>query len=230
MKAYLDHIESLHETVLTFWLRPERPLRYMAGQYLELFLPHRNADDRGERRWFSLSSSPSEPLLGITARFEPTGGSSLKQTLRNLQPGAEISVSDPLGDFVLPKDPSIPLVFVAAGIGITPVRSMLQWLADKHEKRPMQLIYIAQTPADILFSSLLQSYNGLRFSTFYTHSSAQTRFTAKDVLEHMSTIDGKLVYLSGPQPLIEHLWEGLQAHGIAREQLVLDYFPGYTEI
>src|SRR5690606_36942002 len=97
----------------TLWFRPKRPVRYIAGQFTELYLPHDDADERGIRRWFTISSPPTEELIGITTRFTDDG-SSYKRRLRALEPGAVLKMADPMGDFVLPKDPSIPLVFVAA--------------------------------------------------------------------------------------------------------------------
>jgi ferredoxin-NADP reductase len=231
MYVILDHIEDTATNVKTFWLAPEHPVQYVAGEYFEMLLPHANPDNRGERRWFSLSSSPTEPLLGVTVKFEHTGGSTYKQALLSLQPGDKITVSDPMGDFVLPKDPAIPLVFIAAGIGITPVRGMVRWLMDKQEQRDLQLIYITPTPSDMLFLPLFNAYEGLRLNAVHTRSPAETeRPRTGDFLRLIGKPTGKLVYLSGPQPLIEGLWADLQEHGFDRSQLILDYFPGYTQL
>jgi ferredoxin-NADP reductase len=230
MKARLHHIEPVADGVVTFWLTPERPLHYLAGQYVEIFLPHDNPDSRGEHRWFSLSSSPTEPLLGITAKFEQTNGSSFKQALRSLRPGAVFTLSDPLGDFVVPKDPTIPLVFIAAGIGITPIRSIVQWLTDKQDERQVQLVYITPKSADMLFLPLFQAYPGLLLIPLHTREALQDKLSAAGILGRIGKPDEKLIYLSGPQPLIEDLWESLQQLGITRDQLVLDYFPGYNTL
>src|SRR6185369_15796787 len=104
---------------LSFWFRPERPVDYIAGQFTEIYLPHSGADSRGERRWFTLSSSPTDALVSITTQFIPTEGSTFKKELFGLRPGAALKLADPMGDFVLPKDPSIPLLFIAGGLGIT---------------------------------------------------------------------------------------------------------------
>jgi ferredoxin-NADP reductase len=227
MKARLERIEPVTQSSKTFWFRPERPLRYLAGQYLEIVLPHANADNRGERRWFSLSSSPTEPLLGFTIKFQREGGSSFKRALLALRSGDEVTITDPLGDFVLPKDPSIPLVFIAAGIGITPVRSMVQWLIDKQETRNVQLVYITRTPGGMAFLPLLSNYSPLRLTPLHTQ---QARPTTEIILNSIGSVGEKRIYLSGPQPLIEGLYEALQQHGVSREQLVLDYFPGYVNL
>jgi ferredoxin-NADP reductase len=227
MKARLERIDPVTDSTRTFWFAPERRYRYIAGQYAELVLPHEHMDARGNRRWFTLSSSPSEPLLGMTVKFHPKG-SSFKQTLSALQPGDEVLLTDPLGDFVLPRDASIPLVFVAAGIGITPFRSMVQYLTDRNELRQIQLVYITRNPAGMAFLPLLTSYPGLQILPIHTQQNeAQYRPTAEDIFKKIGDTAGKRIYLSGPQLLIETLWADMQNRGIHRDQLLLDYFPGY---
>jgi ferredoxin-NADP reductase len=227
MKARLERIELVTDSTRTFWFIPERRYRYLAGQYAELVLPHADMDARGDRRWFSFSSSPTEPLLGMTVKFHPEG-SSFKQTLRALQPGSEVLLTDPLGDFVLPRDESIPLVFVAAGIGITPFRSMVQYLTDRNELRQIQLVYITRNPAGMAFLPLLTSYRGVELLPLHTqHNEAQYRPTVEDIFKKIGDTADKRIYLSGPQLLIEGLWTDMQNRGIHRDQLLLDYFPGY---
>src|SRR5438128_2636442 len=139
MKVVFDHTqETIASSIKSFWFKPTRPVHYTAGQYIELKLPHDKPDNRGERRWFTLSSYPTEPLLSITTKFTDPG-SSFKRALLDMKQGQIINMSDPMGDFVLPKDDTIPLIFVAGGIGVTPVRSMIKWLSDKAEKRDIKL-------------------------------------------------------------------------------------------
>lgn len=224
MRATLHSIQNITPTVRTFWFQPERPVHYVAGQFTELHLPHDTVDDRGIRRWFTLSSSPSEPLLGITTKFEPTSGSSFKRELARLQPGAELNLADPMGDFVLPKNPAIPLVFVAAGLGITPVRSMITWLRDTGEQRSVTLLYTVSTAAELAFETLFRSYN-LSFTPLIRDQGA-ARLTATDIQELAG--DDALIYISGPEHMVETLYKELKVKGIDPSRLVGDYFPGYT--
>ena len=137
MQVVFDHVEIINPGISTFWFHPPAHLRYEAGQFVELYLPHAPADARGERREFSLSSSPHEPLIAFTTNFAFENGSSYKRALQDLAPGETVILNEPMGDFVLPKDPAISLVFVAAGLGCTPFASMIKWLiargrAKKH--------------------------------------------------------------------------------------------------
>lgn len=231
MRAIFDSSEATAHNIRTFWFKPDRRVHFLAGQYTELYLPHPQADDRGERRWFTLSSSPTDELLSITTKFsEP--GSTFKQALSNLTPGTAVSLAEPMGDFVLPKDASIPLVFVAGGMGITPMHSMVKYLHETKQQRTIQLIYTVAHDNQLLFADLFRSYQ-LDFIPIVGEPSpdwqGQTgRLDAGRVLDLVGDATGKLVYLSGPEPLIEALTNKLEAVGLRKDQVVTDFFPGYT--
>lgn len=231
MHIIFDHAEVLKPGISTFWFRPEPGLRYEPGQFIELYLPHAPADERGERREFSLSSSPHEPLLAITTNFDFENGSTFKRELRNLKPGERVAVNEPMGDFVLPKDTSIPLVFVAAGIGSAPYASIVRWLLARNERRDIQLIYSVSKPDDFLFMDEWQAY-GLKFTPIVTRPDAEwTELTghisAGRIIELAGPLQDKLTYLAGPQSMIEPIFDDLLATGLTRSEVLLDYFSGY---
>lgn len=206
----------------------------MAGQFIEMYLPHHHADVRGQKHWFTLSSSPTEKLISITTKHATDRVSTFKQRLFGLEPGAMITVSEPMGDFVLPKDASIPLVFVAGGIGVTPMRSMVKWLLDTNEKRQIKLIYGVKTLDESAFRDLFDAYGtGTEIILSEPASKWHGRtghLTAELILELSGSKPGQLVYVSGPEPMTEALEAGLLASGVAKEKLVLDFFPGYLPI
>jgi|SRR3989344_340411 len=224
MKTTLVGIEHINHDVSTFWLKPEKSLRYTAGQYIEIYLTHKSPDERGQKHWFTLSASPTEEFIGITSKFAGNKGSTFKKTLFSLKPGAEIQISEPMGDFVLPKDEKIPLVFVAGGIGVTPFRSIIKWLIDTREKRNIQVILAASTKTDIVFEKLFEKYRAQLDEVI------GERLTAKKIIQLIGNPDDKRIYVSGPEPMVETLIKDLEALGIAKDQLVGDYFPGYTNL
>jgi ferredoxin-NADP reductase len=232
MKVTLDHTEDIAENIRTFWFKPERPVRYIAGQFIEMTLPHEGTDKRGQKRWFTLSSSPSEELVSVTTKHAVGQVSTFKQTLFGLEPGAEISLSEPMGDFVLPKDTSIPLVFVAGGIGITPMRSMVKFLIDSDEKRSVQIIYGARTLDEVSFRDLFESY-GAKLDIVLSEQSKDWSgrtgvLGAELILELAGNDPNQLIYVSGPEPMVETLENDLKKAGVNKRKLVLDFFPNYS--
>ena len=232
MKATFDHSEPRANNIVSFFFKPEQPLQYTPGQYTRLTLDHPHADDRGTRRWFTLSSSPTEPLPFITTKFTDKDGSSFKKALHKLEPGTEVDMASALGDFVLPKLMQTPLIFVAGGIGITPFRSMFRWLADTGEQRSIRFIYGVRNEDEIVFQKDMDDA-GVHATIVVSEPSPawggeRGRITAEMIIGLEKPTDDTLIYLSGPEPMIEALAEDLKKQGIKEDQLVTDFFPGYT--
>lgn len=234
MRVKLDHTVDVANNTKTFWFSTESAVKYNAGQFIELIIPHENPDKRGIKRWFTLSSSPSEELLSITTKHSPEKGSTFKETLFALEPGQTVMMSEPMGDFVLPIDKSVPLVFIAGGIGVTPMRSMIKWLLDNQEHRTIHLVYAANKVEDVAFRDLFNDY-GVPTDIFLTDPPKKWkektgRLNASNVLEVSPDVDKKLYYISGPEPMVEGLAKDLIAAGVDKRRVVGDYFPNYKSI
>jgi len=232
MKAVFDHAEERASNIISFFFKPEQPLQYTAGQYTRLTIDHPDPDDRGIRRWFTISASPTEPLPFITTKFAAEKGSSFKEALRKLEPGTEVDMASPIGDFVLPKLAQTPLIFVAGGIGITPFRSMFRWLADTGESRDIKFIYGVRSEDEIVFQQDMDDA-GVHATIVVGEPSPawggeRGKLTAEMITGLGEPTDDTLIYLSGPEPMIEALVEDLKKQGIKDDQLVTDFFPGYT--
>jgi ferredoxin-NADP reductase len=232
MHVILDHVEDTAASIKTFWFRSEEQVSYVAGQFTELYLPHRHADERGEKHWFTLSSSPTEPLLAITTKFTSDRSSTFKRLLRSTTPGTALYLADPMGDFVLPKDKTIPLVFAASGIGITPVRSIVKYLSDIHELRDIRLLYAARREDELAFTEIFDTYP-LTFTPIVGHPTATWpgqigRIDARQILEAANSSNRSLIYLSGPESMVEELNNTLQESGVAKHRIITDFFHGYS--
>lgn len=235
MKVTFDHSETEAENIRTFYFKPERSVHYTAGQYTELHVSHAHPDDRGDKRWFTLSSSPEDELLSITTKYAGDDkSSSFKRALFKLEPGTELDAADPMGDFVLPKIIQTPLIFVAGGIGITPFHSMLKWLADTAEERPIKLLYGVRSEDEIVFQETFRAA-GVEPTIVVGEPSdswggEQGRLTAELILGLEKPSDDALIYLSGPEPMVQSLAKDLHKAGWPKNQLVTDEFPNYDVI
>lgn len=223
MNVTLHHVQDEAPTIRTFFFKPERPLRYVAGQFIELTVPHDNPDNRGTKHWFTLSSAPGHELVSVTTKHADKP-STFKQTLWNLEPGEVVDMSEPMGDFVLPKDTSQPLVWVAGGIGITPFHSITQWLVDTNQERSIQFLYSVHTADELVFEKIFtQSFIDMQKLV------AEPNLTAGKVNEKVGGIKGKQIFISGPEPMTEAIVEQFKKDfGMTQDQLITDYFPGYS--
>lgn len=225
------HIEEA-ANIRTFQFKTELPVDHVAGQFTELFLPHENPDERGIKHWFTISSAPFDEYLTITTKFS-NPSSTFKQTLHDLKPGTEVTLAEPMGDFVLPKDNVIPIIFVAGGIGITPYHSILSWLAkDGEEYRNIKLIYAVENEDEIIFQDTFNKA-GVHATIIVNHPSDEWGgerglITSDHILKLTEPDKGTLIYVSGPEPMVETLQKDLIKLKFPKTQIVTDFFPNYT--
>ncbi|MDR3547609.1 MAG: FAD-binding oxidoreductase [Candidatus Pacebacteria bacterium] len=232
-----DRIEIAADTY-EFVFSSDRKLKFAAGQYLEWTLEHPHADGRGIRRYFTIASSPTDPDFRIGVKFyKPM--SSFKKKLLSMKRGDTIVASQLAGDFTMPADKKKKLVFIAGGIGITPFRSMIEYLLAKGEKRDIVLIYSNKTVKDIAYIDLLdRAERELGIETLPVVTAQTPEIQARN--EFPSMVDQRLImseildykdrifYISGPHGMIESFSDQLRDLGIPRTHIKKDFFPGFA--
>jgi ferredoxin-NADP reductase len=211
--------ESLTKQIVTFCFQKPKNFSFEAGQFIEIHLSHPHPDLRGSRRWFTISSAPHKAEIQITTRIIPES-SSFKKALLDLKPNNTVKISEPMGDFVLPKDPNIPLLFVAGGIGITPFHSIISQLAHTAQPRNITLLYAAKFSDDFVFEEVFLS-GLIRYEK--TIGSLQ----GKDIFYLYKQDPSQMLYISGPEKMVESLLLELHSLGVSKHQLHGDYFPNY---
>lgn len=126
---------------------------YLPGQFVSIEV---DVGERILRRSYTISSSPSRPrTLAITVKRVPKGWMS-NWLFDNMVPGTEVRLSGPHGEFHLERSDNSHLLLLAAGSGITPIMSMMRWMADTGDTRDIILINHVRTPADIIFGAELR--------------------------------------------------------------------------
>ncbi len=221
-----------------FIFQPDRKLNFRPGQYLEWTLAHGRPDARGNRRYFTIASSPTEDEIRMGVKFYPEP-SSYKKCLQDMEPGAAIVASQLAGDFVMPNDKDRKLVFIAGGIGITPFRSMIKYLLDRGEKRPIILLYSNKHEDDIAYKDLLDEAErrlGIRTAHALTETDRipagwrghRGMIDADMIMNEVPDFKERLFYLSGPHAMVTAFEETLKRLGARREQIKTDFFPGFA--
>ncbi len=216
--------EHLVDNVWAFRFQPSEPLVWTAGQFVQVELPHDSPDAEGTKRWFTNSAAPFEGIMQITTRVTE---STFKQALSKLEASDELQlIARPDGDFVW-DDSGFPLVFVAGGIGITPFRSILKQRA--YDKLPLNvtLIYSSRT-TDVPFKDELAEWTASDNQLKVEYVVGE-RLNAEKLASLLPNLNGSLVYLSGPEPMVEALGDELKANGLPATQLKQDFFPNYNE-
>ncbi len=215
--------EELVPNVWQYYFRPDTTVDFVPGQYLALQLAGVVGDPRGASRVFTLTSLPADELLSFVVKF-PEPHSRYKAVLLALAPGTEAKINDTMGDLILPKSPSVPLVYVAGGIGMASYASMLKELIARREQRQIFLFYALRDRREQIFRELTNTYP-LALKTVIL---APNRLTAQHIKD--STPPEALIDLSGSQRFVEGLRIELERLGTPRSQIVFDYYDGYVEL
>jgi ferredoxin-NADP reductase len=193
-----------------------------AGEYITLRVA--DAGQPAPVRSYSLSSAPGTAAYRISVKIEAHGAVSpyLDRTLRA---GATLEVAAPRGDFVL-DDGSGPVLLISAGIGVTPVLSMLHRLAQARSEREVWWIYSARRPREHPLAaevrSLLQSLPHTREHLFYSQATpaelhrehAVAGHVTKDTLGALGLPTGAQAYVCGPPTYMADVRDALSAAGV----------------
>jgi ferredoxin-NADP reductase len=235
MTQHLRFVRQQHEAenAASFFFQPESSLQFRAGQYLRYTLPHSDPDNRGVTRNFSIASSPEEPLIRLTTRLS-TRGSSFKQALCRLQPGAIVESSGPFGSFVY-ADSDLSPVFIVGGIGITPVRSILGDLSCRTPRVSATLLY-SNTTQDIPFRADIDglSAHWPELHVVYTLTrpgpsweGPTGRITGPVIEEHVGDLHRAFFFVSGPSAMVDAMRAILADSGVDANRVKREAFPGY---
>ncbi|HEY3853425.1 MAG TPA: FAD-dependent oxidoreductase [Verrucomicrobiae bacterium] len=211
--------------VESFIFKPAKPIIWQAGQYLHYVLNHAPTDDRGSDRWFTIASAPYERHVMVTTRFAGAKGSTFKKTLKALKPGDSIEITDVDGDFTV-TDPKKEYVFIAGGIGITPFRAILMQATHKGTPLRVTLLY-ANRNRQVTYKKELES-SCRRNPNLTLHYLISPQRIDKETIQNLApNLKKSLVYISGPEPMVENVGKMVEKMGVPRNRIKQDWFPGY---
>ena len=248
MRVASIHKES--DSVTSFVLTPVdgRPLGiFQAGQFVVLRLLV-DPNKPSVLRSYSLSDLPATDHLRISVKGELNGiGSSF--LCNRTREGDVLDVSAPRGSFTL-RPSQNPAVLLSAGVGATPVMSMLHTLAAEKSQREVWWIYGARNRADHPFAkeshSLLKQLSRGRGCIVYSRPTTGDQigvdFDAPGhidtpLLERIGVPQGSDFYLCGPSSFLKNMRDGLKSWGVPAENVHTEIFgvlesitPGMAQV
>ncbi|GIW97379.1 MAG: flavohemoprotein [Pirellulaceae bacterium] len=202
-------------------------------------------------RCYSLSSAPNGDYWRITVkRHDPQDWRRTAQLQSNLSywmhttlaPGDCLWIAGPSGTFLLPETMEAPLALIAAGVGITPLISMLKWSLHHRPGRPVQLFYQARDRAHWPFGEQLERWSACRRElTLHTYFSREAtsrpntpdspgarrnhgRVTATEILAAITPETE--CFLCGPAAWMRDLRDTMVAQGHAASRIHWESFDG----
>ncbi|MBG1230800.1 hypothetical protein [Aestuariivirga litoralis] len=234
-RLVLQRIERTAAGCYDYVFQSDRPLRHRPGQYIDWTMNVAKADSRGNRRTFTIASSPGERVVRLGVKFYPQP-SAYKQAMLNMRPGQVVYGAQLAGEFVLP-DTEEKLAFIAGGIGITPFRSMVGHMLEEQDKRDVTLFYGNNSADEISYSELFDAATDmLNFKTVYavadssaSHGPFHRGFIdAALIAREMPDYMERVFYISGPRKMVLSFQKILAELGVSRSKIRTDFFPGFA--
>ena len=220
-------------TVESFRFRTENKIDFAPGQFLSVIFDQDNLQNKALNKYLSFSSSPTKDYIEVTKRLSD---SEFSQRLRSLEIGQSILFKGPSGNCVF-KDDQKKIGFLIGGIGITPVISILEYIADKDLSTDAYLLYSNRNEEEIAFRAGLDALSG-------DHSNIEVCYTVTDcvpqdnvclsgtickdlLLDKVKDACDRIFFIFGPPRMVEAMKALCLDSGVKADCIKAESFIGY---
>lgn len=231
------------DVITSFYLRPEDGegiASYQAGQYITVKVQAEGSDYK-QLRHYSLSDAPGKDYYRISVKREDMGA--VSSYLHNsVQEGDIIPLSAPAGDFVL-KTNEMPAVLISGGVGLTPMVSMLNTIADTQPERDVTFIHAALNSDVHAMKDHVEKVanENAKVKSFVAYSEpSEQDMEAKNFdkegyvdLEWLKSIlpnNQAEFYFCGPTPFMKVVYRALKDWGVPAENIHFEFFGPADEL
>lgn len=203
------------------------------GQYTQITLlePIYN-DDEGDSRLFSVASSPKnkETIMFATRALD----SAFNKNILEMPLGAKARLGDTGGNTPLHKDSSIPAVFLIGGIGITPVRCIVEYVTNEKLPYEMQLFYSCRKASSVVFLDEFEKWSeeNPNFNLIPTIDDTNDKNWKYDfgyinedmITKHIKDIKEPIYYVVGPPEMVDTMLRILSGLGVDKNNIRFEKF------
>jgi CDP-4-dehydro-6-deoxyglucose reductase/ferredoxin-NAD(P)+ reductase (naphthalene dioxygenase ferredoxin-specific) len=201
------------------------PLAFAAGQYARLTFPGAPTRD------YSMASGPGERELEFHIR-RVSGGAASGKVHAQLQVGDPVLLEGPFGSSYLREQHTGPILCVAGGSGLAPVKAVVEAALAHGMRQPIHVYFGARSERDLYlidhFEGLAQRHPNLAFTPVLSDAPVgahrRSGFVTDAVAEDLQDFDGWKAYVAGPPPMVEAAMQICRARGLRSEDLHADVF------
>lgn len=209
------------------------PLAFTAGQYARLTFPGVPPRD------YSMASGPGEKTVEFHIRRVP-GGTTTQRIHRLLKLGDPVLLEGPFGSSYLREQHAGPILCVAGGSGLAPIKGIVEAAIAYGMKQPIHVYFGSRSELDLYlvehFEGLAQRHPNMRFTPVVSDAPLgalwRTGFVTDAVAKDLQDLDGWKAYVVGPPPMVEAAMQICTARGLRPEDLHADVFftPGEASV
>jgi len=143
---------------------------------------------------------------------------------QNVQIGDKIEVSAPAGDFYLNVESTRPVTLISAGVGITPMMSMLDTIAKVSPTRPVAFLHGARNKSLHAFDENIRKLmSTMEDTTYVALYSDEKNSISKEILAE-NVLANSDVYVCGPVPFMKAMIQNLYELGFAEDHVHFEFF------
>lgn len=232
----IEAIEQQSEVIKSFTLTPVdgKPVAdFHPGQYLGVHVQDPTFANH-EIRQYSLTHAPNGQYYRIAVKHEPQGTVS-GWMHANAKVGDVINLAAPAGDFYLQAEPSMPVTLISAGVGLTPMLSMLHGLAAEKHPAPVTWLHAAENGSLHAFANEV-AQTGAQLPHFHSYTwyrqpldADAGRFNAQGTMD-LSVVASELseanrqFYLCGPVGFMQFIARQLLDSGVPSQHIHYEVF------
>ena len=203
----VQKLEKLADDVMALYLKlpANENLQFLSGQYIDILMKE------GKPRSFSLANAPHDnEFLQLHVR-NIAGGTFTQHVFTHMKERDILRIKGPMGTFFLREDSEKPIIFVASGTGLAPVKAIIEHALHIGMQRPMHLYWGARVLADLYMLDLAKQWEtrGIKFTPVLSeprvedHWQGRQGFVHLAVLEDYSDLSGHQVYACGAPIVVE---------------------------
>jgi len=220
VREFIAHVagieDATHDIKIVRLVAPElADFTFLAGQFATLTF-----DGIGGRE-YSMASLAGAPLLEFHIRRVP-GGRVSGHVHDRLRVGDAVTVRGPLGTAYHRADHQGPLIALAGGSGLAPIKAIVERALAVHPDQRIDVYFGARDEADIYledhFAALARTHTNLRYVPVLSEpgdaSPRRTGFLADAVAADFTALDGAKAYLAGPPIMVETCEAVLERLGV----------------
>jgi CDP-4-dehydro-6-deoxyglucose reductase/ferredoxin-NAD(P)+ reductase (naphthalene dioxygenase ferredoxin-specific) len=204
------------------------PFEFTAGQFAAVTFPGQPARD------YSMASRADQEFLEFHIRLVP-GGAVTAYVTERLHIGDRVRVEGPHGTSYYRSGFRGPILALAGGSGVAPIKSIVETALRAGARQPIRLYFGARAERDLYleahFRALAEQHSNLTFVPVLSEPDAattrRTGFLSDAIAHDFTDLDGYKAYLAGPPPMIDSCVAVLKRLGLARQHFHADAF--YTE-
>jgi nitric oxide dioxygenase len=230
------------EVITSFYLKPvdgKAIAAFKPGQYISIKLEI-EGEEFTHIRQYSLSDAPGKDYYRISVKkeagMETPDGKVSNYLHNNVEEGEVLQISAPAGDFFLDTEKNTPVVLLSGGVGLTPMVSMLNTVAELQPEKEVTFIHAAQNgkvhalKEEVAATAAKAKVNSVVFYDQPTEEDRQNNsfdvegYITKEWLKENVNLEQSDFYFCGPVPFMKAVNSALKDLGVTEDRIHFEFF------